>query len=207
MTGLRRSPSPSAAALSACEVLSFEIPLNTTFEVLQNFKFGRFASGRRLIVCRWPLLGPIFLYIRRRDLRRLYSSLPGGLPSAGLLLLRAAVGGRFLLGAFRWIAEAQQMDVVMWTLVLLALFVGFSFLAGFLTRVFSVLATLAAAAILLWHPVWDHSIASLLSFDLMVMAAALSLLGPGAFSLDARLFGLRKIIIPRSTSSQSSPSL
>lgn len=140
-------------------------------------------------------------------MRRLYSTFPGGLPSAGLLLLRAAIGGRFLLGAFSGIAEAQQLDAVMWTLVLLALVIGFSFLAGFLTRVFSLLSTLAAAAILLWHPVWDHSIPSLLSFDLMIMAAALSLLGPGVFSLDARLFGLRKIIIPRTTSSQSSPSL
>jgi hypothetical protein len=29
------------------------------------------------------------------------------------------------------------------------------------------------------------------------MAAAIGLLGPGAFSVDARLFGHRRIIIPR----------
>lgn len=48
-----------------------------------------------------------------------------------------------------------------------------------------------------WHPAWDHSITSLLSFNLMAIAIAICLLGPGAFSLDARFFGRRKVIIPR----------
>lgn len=33
----------------------------------------------------------------------------------------------------------------------------------------------------------------------MSIAVALAFLGPGAFSLDARLFGRREIIIPRTT--------
>jgi hypothetical protein len=32
---------------------------------------------------------------------------------------------------------------------------------------------------------------------LIVMSAAVLLLGPGAFSLDARLFGRREIVIPQ----------
>ncbi|HEX3543577.1 MAG TPA: hypothetical protein VHT31_03545 [Candidatus Acidoferrum sp.] len=37
---------------------------------------------------------------------------------------------------------------------------------------------------------------TLVSLEMIVMAAAIALLGPGAFSLDARLFGRREILIP-----------
>jgi uncharacterized membrane protein YphA (DoxX/SURF4 family) len=39
-------------------------------------------------------------------------------------------------------------------------------------------------------------ISTLAAFNLAAISAALVLLGPGAFSLDARLFGRREIIIP-----------
>ena len=41
----------------------------------------------------------------------------------------------------------------------------------------------------------DH-ISAFAAFNLAAISAALVLLGPGAFSLDARLFGRREIIIP-----------
>jgi len=42
----------------------------------------------------------------------------------------------------------------------------------------------------------NKHISTLAAFSLAAMSAALVLLGPGAFSLDARLFGRREIIIP-----------
>jgi hypothetical protein len=42
----------------------------------------------------------------------------------------------------------------------------------------------------------NNHISGLAAFNLAAMSAALVLLGPGAFSLDARLFGRREIIIP-----------
>jgi uncharacterized membrane protein YphA (DoxX/SURF4 family) len=42
----------------------------------------------------------------------------------------------------------------------------------------------------------NHHISALAAFNLAAISAALVLLGPGAFSLDARLFGRREIIIP-----------
>jgi hypothetical protein len=42
----------------------------------------------------------------------------------------------------------------------------------------------------------NNHINALAAFNLAAMSAALVLLGPGAFSLDARLFGRREIIIP-----------
>jgi hypothetical protein len=42
----------------------------------------------------------------------------------------------------------------------------------------------------------NNQISALAAFNLAAISAALVLLGPGAFSLDARLFGRREIIIP-----------
>jgi len=127
----------------------------------------------------------------------MYSIFQGGLPGVGLLLLRAAIGVRLVIQAFAWLAESQSLRAGTWALGLIAFVIGISFLAGFLTRLAGFLSALAGVAIHLWHPAWDHSLAILLSFNVVLIAAAISLLGPGAFSLDARFFGRRKIIIPR----------
>jgi uncharacterized membrane protein YphA (DoxX/SURF4 family) len=42
----------------------------------------------------------------------------------------------------------------------------------------------------------NNHVSTSTAFNLAAMSAALVLLGPGAFSLDARLFGRREIIIP-----------
>jgi hypothetical protein len=42
----------------------------------------------------------------------------------------------------------------------------------------------------------NNHISALAAFNLAAISAALVLLGPGAFSLDARLFGRREITIP-----------
>jgi uncharacterized membrane protein YphA (DoxX/SURF4 family) len=71
-----------------------------------------------------------------------------------------------------------------------------------LTPIAAILAALISTGITLsWFP--PPSIAhcrSLLAIVLeMAIAIALICLGPGAFSVDARLFGRREIIIPGST--------
>ena len=42
----------------------------------------------------------------------------------------------------------------------------------------------------------NNHISALAALNLAAISAALVLLGPGAFSVDARLFGRREIIIP-----------
>jgi uncharacterized membrane protein YphA (DoxX/SURF4 family) len=41
------------------------------------------------------------------------------------------------------------------------------------------------------------TMSSIQNLDLAVVAVVIALLGPGAFSIDARLFGRREILIPR----------
>ena len=65
-------------------------------------------------------------------------------------------------------------------------------LLGFLTPVLSIIACLAAAANLLLA---DQSIEVVYILRIL-LAAALFFLGPGAYSVDARLFGLRVTVVP-----------
>lgn len=76
---------------------------------------------------------------------------------------------------------------------------GAALLIGFLTPAFGVLFCLAAIYSQISAGAPTNQ--GLLGYDLktaytIVMAIALTLLGPGILSLDARLFGRREIIIP-----------
>ena len=82
---------------------------------------------------------------------------------------------------------------------LLLIFCGACLLVGFLTPLASLLAaTVAFGHTLAWFPMagsnlFDDRVAV---FEWIVMAAAVALLGPGAFSIDAYLFGRHEIVIP-----------
>ena len=86
-----------------------------------------------------------------------------------------------------------------WAVGSLAIAVGAAIFVGFLTPAASAVATvgylMTVVAPFLMTEANNH-ISTLAAFNLAVISAALVLLGPGAFSLDARLFGRREIIIP-----------
>jgi uncharacterized membrane protein YphA (DoxX/SURF4 family) len=70
---------------------------------------------------------------------------------------------------------------------------------GFLTPAANAAATvgyLLTGVSSFWMAGANNRISMLAAFNLATISAALVLLGPGAFSLDARLFGRREIIIP-----------
>jgi uncharacterized membrane protein YphA (DoxX/SURF4 family) len=132
-------------------------------------------------------------------LRRLYSSFPGSLPGAGLLLLRITIGLGMLIQASGWLIASPTSDNGMWAPGLLALVIGISLILGFLTPLAGAVSALAGIATRLLHPAWSSSMTSLLGVSPLVMVIAITLLGPGAFSLDAYFFGRRRIIVPRVT--------
>jgi len=107
---------------------------------------------------------------------------PSGSPGFALLLLRLFVGAVFVSDALTTGAALSGVSICV--LVGCALAV----IAGYLTPIAAVLASVTEAAI---APLAHVSSLTLHSIAPMVIAIALALLGPGAYSLDARIFGRR----------------
>jgi uncharacterized membrane protein YphA (DoxX/SURF4 family) len=72
--------------------------------------------------------------------------------------------------------------------------VGSSLLLGFLTPLCAAFIFLGGAVLIFLS--FQRGDLGLSAFCITVISAAVILLGPGAFSIDARLFGRREIIIP-----------
>jgi uncharacterized membrane protein YphA (DoxX/SURF4 family) len=111
------------------------------------------------------------------------------------LLLRAALGGSALVHGAMDLATRSDPPAGTWIIGLLTTAAGALLLVGFLTPV---AAAVAGGLELMHGPAAIPSMAFLVA-----VAAAVTLLGPGAFSLDARCFGLREIIIPSARPGES----
>lgn len=114
---------------------------------------------------------------------------PHGGPGVGLLLLRLSVAAILVVDA----ARHSGASFILLLCAFVAL-VAVSLSLGFLTPYLSIVAGAAAIVNLLI----GASSGSLLHVFLAINAVALTLLGPGAYSLDARLFGRRlTVVMPR----------
>ena len=82
--------------------------------------------------------------------------------------------------------------VTPWWLALLVLLLVTALAAGMLTPVAALLGGAFQMACLT-HADWPHAASLMIS---AVTAVALMLLGAGAYSVDARLFGRRRLIVP-----------
>jgi hypothetical protein len=127
--------------------------------------------------------------VRRYVLRRLYSTFAGGWPGIGLLLMRLVVGGVVLSHAGARLFGDPPLHVT----------IGY--------------ASVAVAALLLiaglWTPLAGAVVAVVVISDILMtgeppvghllaatIAAGLMMLGPGRLSIDARLFGWKRIDVP-----------
>src|SRR5437660_479790 len=143
----------------------------------------------------------------RGELQRFSSAFPGGWPGVGLLLLRAAVGITAVIQGAVYIGR-DNPTLATWTISLVAIASGSALLIGFLTLVAGVMVGLATVFLSISSfPAATPNLfdASLPTILVVVMATAVVFLGPGALSLDARRFGRREIIIPRSPPSPKQP--
>lgn len=133
------------------------------------------------------------------NLLRLFSAFPGGWPGLGLLLLRAAVGIVALFLGGSYLADGATSTVGTWICGLVGFTAGAALLIGIFTPIAGLAVAVGAMGIgfsLLRAPalnLFDEKLPAVLA---AIMSAAIVFLGPGAFSLDARLFGRREIIIP-----------
>ncbi len=115
-----------------------------------------------------------------------------------MLLLRAVLALALLAQGRFYLREADDAKVT-WLIGLAALASGTLLLVGFLTPIAGAVAGLGTVALgfSLLPPctstVFDSKLAIVFA---VAMLLGIVVLGPGAFSLDARMFGRREIIIP-----------
>jgi uncharacterized membrane protein YphA (DoxX/SURF4 family) len=137
-------------------------------------------------------------------LRRTVFTFPGGRPGIGLLVLRAAIGVTLVAQGIAYLSDWRNPNVEMWAVGLLRVASGTLALIGYMTPLAVAVGCLVSLAA--WFP-WFPSTAQNLfvtrpaTILTVPIAIAIVCLGPGAFSLDARLFGRREIIISKRSSS------
>jgi hypothetical protein len=116
-------------------------------------------------------------------MQRLFATFPTAGPGIALLLLRLSVAAAVLIEQ-RTMTGSVAVDSIR---VGLALGVAI----GWFTPILAALCCLFHLAALVTDP--SGFTTAILSLD----AAALTLMGPGAYSIDARLFGRRVLVAPR----------
>ena len=120
-------------------------------------------------------------------MRRLFSTFARGAPGVGLLLLRLLAGFSVTARALTRLRIGPPIGSA--TLEGLMIAAGLLLLAGLWTPISgSLLAVLELGSVLSEQPA-DPSTDLILG----IIGIALALLGPGAYSVDARLFGWRRI--------------
>ena len=136
--------------------------------------------------------------LKGASLRRLYSTFAGGWPGAGLLLMRVVVGSVLVIRASLrlWVDPAMNETI----LAVLLMAAGTLLIVGLWTPIVGI----STALIEIWKMLTiagDKWVWLLLG----TAAAALAMLGPGLWSVDARLFGWKRIEAPPRKSSSNSP--
>jgi putative oxidoreductase len=125
----------------------------------------------------------------RPVLRRLFSTFAHGWPGTGLLLIRLVVG---ITSVVRRIIELQIAPPISLVVIhVLAIAAGILLLAGLWTPIAGVLLAIIEIWSAFTHPhdPWSYIL-------LGTLGVALAMLGPGAWSVDARLFGWKRIDPP-----------
>lgn len=113
------------------------------------------------------------------------------------MLLRVALGIGVLIQAGVDLKGQAETNASFGIADWLAAAAGISLVVGVVTPVSALVVGLTAAAVWLSVlPAASLFVSRVPAGFVAAVAVAVALLGPGAFSLDARLFGLREIIIP-----------
>jgi hypothetical protein len=120
--------------------------------------------------------------------RRLYSTFAGGLPGVGLLIMRVVAGTVLIWRGIENLGAEPPISPPFIHIMRIAL--GLLAGAGLWTPVSGAVTALLEVGLLLVRggDIWLHVL-------LATLGICLSLLGPGAWSVDARLFGWRRIDI------------
>ncbi len=132
----------------------------------------------------------------------MFSTFPDEWPGAGVLLLRAATGVGFMAQGIAYFASGHETGAFIMVVAGLMVVVGLLLLTGSLSRWAAlVAATTCLLSMFSWFPgphigLFESPMTAVLA---VVIAFSLVCLGPGAFSVDAHLFGRREVIIPENS--------
>ena len=119
-------------------------------------------------------------------LRRLYSTFAGGWPGTGLILMRVVLGASLLLRANSALWSDPRINTTLTSLFLAAF--GLLLIPGLWTPIAGTLVALLQ----IWQMMTitgDRWVPLLLG----TIGGALAMLGPGLWSVDARLFGWKRV--------------
>lgn len=125
-------------------------------------------------------------YAGRYNLRRLYSTFAEGLPGVGLLLMRLVSGIGLIANGFIRLHTGLPIQAAILEMFTVA--AGLLLFAGLWTPI----AGSLVAVVGIWNCI-SHDGDPWANIFLATIGAALALLGPGAWSVDARLFGWKRI--------------
>ena len=120
-------------------------------------------------------------------MRRLFATFPTGAPGCGLVLLRVVAALSLQADASGHLVLTQHASVPGVALILLSI--------ALLVGLFTPVVALVAAAIEATMLGTSASAGIALMLQGPMICVALALLGPGGYSLDARLFGSRVVVL------------
>ena len=126
-------------------------------------------------------------------MQRLFSTFAGGWPGAGLLLLRLLTATAFIYFGIASVHAAPPLIIIV--LEIIGVGAGLLFLVGLWTPAAGVLAVIVK----LWiagSRFYAHSGNPWFPIVHAALGAILAMIGPGAWSVDARLFGRKHINFP-----------
>jgi putative oxidoreductase len=130
---------------------------------------------------------------------RLFFTFPDRWPGLGLLILRLSFGCAAVAQGLSNFSTGVPSTSGSWLLNLGGVAAGILLIVGFLTPLVSILVAIVMSVLTCCppHPVQAASLElKLETIKTLFPAVAIALLGPGAYSFDARIFGRREIIIP-----------
>jgi putative oxidoreductase len=121
--------------------------------------------------------------------QRLFSTFAGGWPGTGLLFMRLIAGIALMDSGVTRLSSDSSIQLIV--LSVLALGAGLLLLAGLWTPVAGTFVAVIEVCniFLLPENLWIYIL-------LGTIGASLAMVGPGAWSIDARLFGRKHIEIP-----------
>lgn len=143
----------------------------------------------------YPVAGPPSLITQEElKLQRFFSTFPEGSPGLGLLILRLTVAGTIQFLHLFFFFDLINSTFRGWLIGALSVVFSATMISGFFTPVVSALISIGGILFLILSP---RGTGSSFVVYLIILSLVILLLGPGAYSVDARLFGRREIVLSK----------